>query len=74
MDISKMVNKIVDKLKGDPALLTKFKKDPVKTLETLSGIDLPDEGLDAVVLAVKAKLGDGDIASTLGSLGKFFKK
>lgn len=74
MDISKIVNQIVEKLKGDPTLLNKFKSDPMATLEKLSGIDLPDGGTEAIVLAVKAKLGDGDIASTLGALGGLFKK
>lgn len=74
MDIGKIVDQIVEKLKADPALLSKFKQDPVKTLETLSGIDLPDSGTSAVAAAVKAKLGDNDIASTLGALGGLFKK
>lgn len=70
MDIKTIVNGIVKKLKADPALLNKFKKNPVETLETMSGIDLPDGGVNAVVVAVKAKLGEGDIASTLGSIFK----
>ena len=74
MDISQIGVQIVDRLKADPDLLGKFKQDPLKTLETLSGIDLPDSGANAVVAAVKAKLGDGDIASTLGALGGLFKK
>lgn len=74
MDISKIVNQVVDKLKGDPTLLSSFRKDPLKTLETLSGIDLPDEGANAVILAVKAKLGDDGVASALGALGGLLKK
>ena len=70
MDIGKIVNQMTDKLKADPDLLASFKKDPVKTLEKISGIDLPDEQVGALVAAIKAKLGDGGISSILGNILK----
>ena len=61
-DIKKKVEEVVAKLKADPSLLAKFKEDPVKTVEGLSGIDIPDGMEDKVVTGVKAALA-GDKAS-----------
>ena len=45
-------------------------KDPVKTVEELTGVDLPDDAINKVVDGVKAKL----TADKLGGLlGKFTK-
>ena len=76
-DIKKIVEEIVEKLQADPALLKKFQSDPIKALESLTGIDLPDEQLKPVVAAVKAKLpaeNVADVAETLGKLGGLFGK
>ncbi len=79
--IKEIIEDIVEKLKADPALLKNFKEEPVKTLEKLLNVDLPDDQIESVVNGVKAKLnldelkGDlGGIADTLKGLGKFFKK
>ena len=48
MDIKAEITKIVDKLKDDEKLLEKFKKDPVKAVESIIGIDLPDDILEKV--------------------------
>ena len=76
LDIGNIVNQIVEKLKADPDLMEKFTKDPGEALEKLTGIDLPNDQLDAVIAAVKAKLGDGKgaAAAALNALGGLFKK
>ena len=79
LDIKAKIEEIVKKLTSDKDLLAKFKKDPVKTIEGLIGIDLPDEQIKALVDGVKAKLAASDIASTVGGLtdklgGLFGKK
>lgn len=56
MDIKAKITEIVDKIKGDKGLMEKFKKDPVKTVESLIGVDLPDEAIEKVVEGVKAKI------------------
>ena len=73
MDLKTMVDEIVAKLKKDPALLKQFQSEPVKALEKLSGIDLPDEKLEPVVAAVKAKLAAGEAGELLGKLGSMLK-
>ena len=56
MDIKAKITEIVDKIKNDKGLMEKFKKDPVKTVESLIGVDLPDEAIEKVVEGVKAKI------------------
>ena len=79
--IKEIVEDIVEKLKADPDLLKSFKSEPVKTLEKLLNIDLPDDQINSVVNSVKAKLQIDDlkddlggVADTLKGLGNLFKK
>ncbi len=74
MDIKKIVEDIVDKLQANEGLKDLFMKDPVAALEKLTGIDLPDEQLDGVVAAVKAKLGASELGEKLKGLGGLFGK
>ena len=71
-DIKAKVEEIVEKLKKDPALLKRFQGDPIKTLEKLLGIDLPDDQLKPLVAGVKAKLAASDIGGALDGLKKLF--
>ncbi len=57
MDIKAKVDEIVAKVKGDPNLMAEFKSEPVKTIEKILGINLPDEAVEGVVHAIKVKLG-----------------
>jgi hypothetical protein len=43
-------------------------------LEGLTGVDLPDDKIQPVVDAVKAKLAVGNIGSVAGKLGGLFNK
>ena len=67
LDIKAKIEETVNKLKNDPKLMEEFKKDPVKAVESVIGIDLPDEQINAVITAVKGKIG-------LDALGGLFKK
>lgn len=72
MDISIVENKIkeiVEKAKGDEGFLKKLKSDPVKTIEDLIGVDLPDEQVKAVAQGVMAKLNMEDAKDFLGGIG-----
>lgn len=79
MDIQKIINEVLEKLQGDDNLLAKFKAEPVKTLEDIIGIDLPDEKIDAVVKGIMAKINLDDVAEKAGGImgivkGLFGKK
>ncbi len=73
-DVKELVESAVDKLKGDDGLLDSFKESPIKTIEKLLNIDLPDEILEKIVDAVKAKLNLDDAAALLGKVKGLFDK
>lgn len=74
MDIKAKVDELVNKIKGEPKMLEKFTKEPIKTIEGLLGIDLPDEQIKNIAEMVKAKLNLDKAADLLGGLGGMFKK
>ena len=74
LDIKAKIEELVKKITGDKTLLANFKKDPIKVVEKLIGIDLPDEKLKALVDGVKAKIAVDDIGDIAGKLGGLFGK
>lgn len=59
MEIAEIMDKVkeaVEKLQSDDGLMDNFKSDPIKTIEGLIGIALPDEQLKNIADMVKAKL------------------
>ena len=69
MDIKAKIEELVEKIKSDKDLLAKFKADPIKTIEGIIGIDLPDDKIKQVVDGIKAKLALDDIEDKLDGLG-----
>lgn len=67
-DVKAKIEEIYGKLKSDDKLLKKFWDDPVKTIEELVGIDLPDDKLDPIVDGLKAKLSVDKLGSIAGSI------
>ena len=67
-DIKKTIEEIVSKVKNDKDIGEKFKKNPTQTVESLIGMDLPDDQINAVVDGVKAKINVDGIAGKLGGL------
>ena len=43
MDIKEKIEEIAEKILKDDALQKQFKKEPVKAIEKLLGVDLPDD-------------------------------
>ena len=72
IDIKAKIEEMAARLQKDPALLQSFQKDPVKTLEGLIGVNLPDEQLQPLVTGVKAKLAASNLGDALGGLKKLF--
>ena len=68
MDIKK-IEELVERIKSDDALISKFQKDPVSAVEELLGVDLPNDQLESIVEGVKAKIKLDDIGEKLGGLG-----
>ncbi len=68
MDIKAKIEELTDKVKNDKTVAENFKKDPVKTVEGLIGVDLPDDQLEKVVEGIKAKVNLDKIGGALGGL------
>ena len=74
MDIKKIIEDIVAKIKGDEALQKQFLSDPTGALKKLTGIDIPADQIDGVVAGVKAKLTADNLGDAVKGLGGLFKK
>lgn len=68
MDIKAKIEEIVEKVKSDKDFANKFKSEPIKAVEGVIGVDLPDDQIQSVVDGVKAKIDLGGIADKLGGL------
>ena len=73
-DVKARIDELAGKLQKDPAMLKSFQDDPIKTVEKLVGIDLPDDQLKPLVAGIKAKLAAGDLGGKLDGLKNLFKK
>ena len=74
MDIKAKIEEVVGKLTADKALMAKFQKEPIATLESLLGVDLPDDQIQKIADGVKAKIGMDKVGDALGALGGLFGK
>ena len=74
IDIKEKIEELVEKIKKNPAMLKKFKENPVKVVEELVGIDLPDELVEKVVDGVKAKITMDKVGDALGMLNGLLGK
>ena len=68
MELKAKLDSVTTKIKGDKNLKDKFLKEPVKTLEGLLGVDLPDEKIKPAVAFVKAKVEGLDLDDKLEDL------
>lgn len=72
MDIKAKIEELVNKVKNDPKFLADFQKDPVKAVESVVGVDLPDDEINKIVDGIKAKITLDKAGDLLG--GIFGKK
>ena len=73
-DVKAKIDELVGKLQKDPAMLKSFQENPIKTVEKLTGVDLPDDQLKPLVAGIKAKLAAGDLGGKLDGLKNLFNK
>jgi len=71
-DIKKKIDEIVDKVKNDKDFANKFKENPVTAVESVIGVDLPDDQINKVVDAVKTKIKIDD-SGIIGKVTGLFK-
>lgn len=74
MDIKAKIEEIVNKVKNDKDFADKFKSNPVKAVEDVVGVDLPDDQINKIVDGIKAKVSIDDAKDKIGGiLGKLTK-
>ena len=69
-DVFDAIEDIVEKISKDKDLRETFEKNPAKAIESIIGIDLPDDKVNDVVDAIKAKLTLDAVGDILGGLFK----
>jgi len=74
LDIKEIISNVVEKIKNDGNIKESFEKDPVKTIERIIGVDLPDDIADGVISGIKTKIGADGISDALEGLGSLFGK
>ena len=71
MDIKAKAAELVELIKKDPSLLNQFRENPVKVVESIIGMDLPDDQIKQLAELIKAKIDLDKVGSLLGGfLGK----
>jgi len=74
MDIKAKIEEIVNKVKNDKDFAEKFKNDPVKAVEGVVGVDLPDDQVNKIVDGIKAKISVDDAKDKIGGIFSKFTK
>ena len=72
MDIKEQIEKIVEKVQKDDVLRAQFKKDPIKAVEKVLGVDLPADVIEKIVAGVKAKISIDKVSDVADVLKKLF--
>lgn len=74
MDIKARVEDLAEQIRKNPALLKEFRESPVKAVEAIVGMDLPDAQINQLAELVKAKLDLDKAGDLLKGLGGLFQK
>ncbi len=73
MDIKGQIDKVVEEVSKNPNIKEQFEKEPVKVIEKVSGIDLPDDVVMKIVDGVKAKITMDSVSKAADTLKGIFK-
>lgn len=63
---------MVDKVTKDEALMKQFQKNPIQAVESVLGVDLPDDVISKIVDGVKAKISVDKVSGAVDALKKLF--
>lgn len=72
--IKDKINDIVSKIKNDKEFSEKFKEDPVKAIEGVIDVDLPDDMINGIIDSVKAKITAENAKEAANNLKGLFEK
>jgi len=73
VDIKGQINKIVEEVSKNPNIKEQFEKEPVKVIEKIVGIDLPDDVVMKIIDGVKAKMTIDGVSKAADTLKEMFK-
>ncbi|MBP3204390.1 MAG: hypothetical protein IJ794_07375 [Lachnospiraceae bacterium] len=72
-NLPEKIQEVVTKVSADKTLLEQFQKEPVKVVEKVVGVDLPDDVVNRIIDGVKAKLTADKISGVAGSVAGAIK-
>ena len=72
MDIKEQIGKLAERVMQNDELKEQFQKEPIKAVEKVLGVDLPDDVVEQIIQGVKAKISVDQVADVLGGLKKLF--
>ncbi len=73
-NIKELIDKLVDKIQDSDDIKELFEKEPVKAIEKVLGVDLPDDIVEKVIDGVKAKITLDKVSDVAGALKGLFGK
>ncbi len=68
MDVKAKIEEIVNKVKSDEHFAEKFQKEPIKAVEEVLGVDLPDDVINNIIEGVKSKINVDGIKDKLSGI------
>ncbi|OPL08921.1 MAG: hypothetical protein AVO33_08395 [delta proteobacterium ML8_F1] len=72
MDIKEKIEAIVDKIQSSKTFKSQFEADPVKAVESVLGMDLPDDQIEELIEAVKGKISLDKAGDLMGKVKGLF--
>ena len=72
MDIKEKVTEIVEEIAKNPDLRKQFEEEPIKAVEKVLGVDLPDDVIEKIIAGVKAKITVDNVSDIAGAIKKLF--
>ena len=73
MDVKAQISKVIEEISKNPNIREQFEKEPVKVIEKVLGIDLPDEIVMKIIDGVKAKMTLDGVSRAADALKGIFK-
>lgn len=73
-EIKEKIDQIVKKVTNDTDFANKFKENPVKAVEDVLGVDLPDDVINNIIDGVKAKITADTAKGIFSKITEMFKK
>ena len=74
MDIKEQISKIMEEISKNPNIKEQFGKEPVKVIEKIIGVDLPDDMIMKIIDGVKAKLTIDDVSKVADVIKGIFNQ